>query len=158
MSDAGGNIIGIRVRTADARKYCVTGSKTGLFIPQRLTDEGPLLVCEGNTDTAAGLTLGFDCVGRPSALAGTAKLMRFCHGRDTVVIADNDPKADETCPGIDGANRLATKLVFVCPTVKVVLAPIACKDLRSWLIAGLEHQQLKDIIDGTEPVRLEYAT
>ncbi len=64
MSDASGQIIGIRVRYPSGVKAAEQGSKQGLFIPAELpTDEALLLICEGPTDTAAALDLGFAAVG-----------------------------------------------------------------------------------------------
>src|SRR5439155_12311592 len=59
MRDAGGAIRGIRLRTVAGKKFCVRGSKDGLFIPEESAAVGPLLVCEGPTDTAALLDMGF---------------------------------------------------------------------------------------------------
>ena len=66
MSDERMRIIGIRRRLGNGRKLCVTGSRNGLFIPSGLSNDKPLMVCEGPTDTAAALDLGFEAVGRPN--------------------------------------------------------------------------------------------
>ena len=157
MSDADGRLIGIRIRTADGRKYCVEGSRNGLFVPDGLSGKGPLLLTEGPSDCGAALDLGFDAIGRPNCSSLVGMTGKVCKGHDVVIIADNDPpKPDGRRPGLDGAIKLAEKLVFACSSVRVVQAPAEHKDLRNWLIAGLEYQQLKDIIDGTGPVRLEH--
>jgi len=155
MSDLRGRTIGVRIRTDSGRKFCVRGSKTGLFIPTDLTGRDFLLVAEGNTDTAAGLDLGFDCVGRPSADTGANMLGRFCKGRDVIIAADNDPKPDGTCPGIRGAIRLAVGLRLYCRCVKVVFPPDGIKDLRAWLQDGLTHEELLNEVERVEPVGLE---
>jgi hypothetical protein len=66
MSDASGRVVGIRRRFVNGGKASVKGSRTGLSIPLDLTGVGPLLLCEGPTDTGAALDLGFDALGRPS--------------------------------------------------------------------------------------------
>ena len=88
MSDAEGNVIGIRRRFLDGKKICVKGSKTGLFIPDGLTGKGTLLIVEGNSDCAAGLTLGFETIGRPSCTGGTDLIKQFVrlHNYEKIVI------------------------------------------------------------------------
>jgi len=74
MRDAAQRVIGIRLRTNGGFKFAVTGSHNGLFWPEDLTGAGPLLICEGPTDTAALLDLGYDAIGRPSC-AGAAEMV-----------------------------------------------------------------------------------
>ncbi len=152
MSNAEGKTIGIRIRTDQGHKYCKEGSKTGLFIPRGLTDKAPLLVTEGPTDCAAALDLGFDSIGRPNCNSRVKMTCSLCVRRQSIVIvADNDPKPDGSCPGVDGATALAESLSLYCPCVKVIIPPI--KDLRQWLQAGLTHDDLQAVIDGTAPIR-----
>jgi len=151
MSDHDGRLIGIRVRTGKGRKFCITGSRNGLFVPAGLSGKGPLLLAEGPTDCAAGLDLGFDAIGRPNANSLINETMRFCKGRDVIIIADNDPKPDGSCPGINGARGLAESISLYCPSVKVIIPPV--KDLREWLQQGLTHEQLFEIIQQAESIR-----
>ena len=58
MCNAEGEVIGIRIRSHYG-KFCVGGSKTGLFLPLEISSEGLRLIVEGNTDTAAGSSLGY---------------------------------------------------------------------------------------------------
>jgi len=104
MSNAEGQIIGIRRRFPSGRKVSVTGSKTGIFIPAGLDSGIPLLVCEGPTDTAAAITLDFDVIGRPNNNSLVEMTANVCKNRDVVVIADNDCKPDGRNPGL-GACR-----------------------------------------------------
>lgn len=93
MSEAGGTVLGIRLRTQSGRKFAVKGGKQGLFIPTDLTGVGPLLVTEGPTDTAAALDLGFDAIGRPSCRGGTRLITELVMRRKTdrvVIVADAD--------------------------------------------------------------------
>jgi len=92
MSDSQGRIIGMRRRFPDGRKISLTGSKTGLFIPMGLAGTEPLIMCEGPTDTAAALDLGFDAIGRPNCNSRIEMTVKAARGRsEIVIISDNDP-------------------------------------------------------------------
>ncbi len=127
MFDGYGNYIGIRVRNLAGNKWAVTGSQAGIFVP-RISPEKRMFVVEGPTDTAAGLTLGYYTIGRPSCSGGVPHVM--AHARrhkvsEIVIISDNDD------PGIRGARDLQRYLevascVLVLPT----------KDLREFLKVG----------------------
>jgi hypothetical protein len=144
-----GKVIGIRRRFQDGRKLSVPGSRTGIFIPTGLASEGLLLICEGPTDTAAALDLGFNAIGRPncsSCVDITAKLVK---GRDVVVAADGDEV------GKRGAERLASTLALYCISVRIVHPPKGVKDLRQWFLAGLDNETLKKIIEHTQAFQIE---
>jgi len=116
---------GIRLRAVDGKKWSVRGSRQGLFIPNRLPVAGPLVICEGPTDTVAMLDLGFDAVGRPSCTGGDGDIRRLLDGqrRDVVIVADRDG------PGQRGARQLAADLGRAC---KVITPPGLIKDAREW--------------------------
>ena len=144
MKDANGTIVGIRLRRLDGSKYAVTGSHNGLFIPKDQTFSDRLLVCEGPTDCAALLSLGFWCIGRPCCKGGTEYTVRYVRSRqpeEVVVVADNDDMGQE------GAEALIQTLLGYCQTVRLVTPPAAFKDIRAWLIAGGSHQDLNSVID-----------
>ena len=140
MSDALGRIIGIRIRYPSGLKAAELGSKQGLFVPAELSAEGLLLVCEGPTDTAAALDLGFAAIGRPSCNSGVRMLTTLAKGRDVVIAGDSDE------PGRKGAEALASELVLHCPTVRLVYPPENIKDLRQWKADGLTREQLEQTI------------
>lgn len=150
MYNEKGKTIGIRRRFSNGRKYSVKGSKTGLFIPSGLLPEGILLICEGPTDTAAALDLGFDAIGRPncnSKIEMTAKAVR---GRsEIVIISDNDTQ------GKAGAEKLADALVLHYPKIKIINPPDGIKDLRQWLREGIDRTKLLTIIENTKPLTVE---
>jgi hypothetical protein len=78
MTDAAGAVLGIRLRRANGFKFAVQGGHEGLFIPAtiRNTDNGTLFICEGPTDTAAFLDMGFNpVIGRPSCNGGVKLLV-----------------------------------------------------------------------------------
>jgi hypothetical protein len=135
MTDATGSVLGIRLRRWNGFKFAVTGGKEGLFVPAATEgDSSALLICEGPTDTAALLDMGFaDVVGRPSCTGGIKLLVEFVLQRerpDVVIVADTDE------PGRRGADDLASVLVAFAPSVRVVQPPAGIKDARDWLRAG----------------------
>lgn len=152
MFDHRHQIVGIRRRFPDGRKRAVRGSHQGLFVPSDITDAEPLLVCEGPTDTAAGLDLGFRAVGRPSCQTGMDLLVQFFRGQDVMVIGDNDG------PGRRGAELAACRLALHCPVVKVIIPPPGVKDLRDWLSCGASHESLVQEIESVKAVRLNLRT
>jgi hypothetical protein len=152
MTDpAAGRVIGIRLRRPDGTKYAVRGGRDGLFLPA--TPPGPtdglLLVCEGPTDTAAALTLGYArVVGGPSCAGGTRSLValvRDRHPTPVAVVADGDG------PGRDGARRLAAVLRLHCLDVRVVVPPAGAKDLRAWVAAGATRADMDRAIAAAAP-------
>jgi hypothetical protein len=132
MSNAAHETIGIRLRAENGQKWAVRGSRNGIFWPSDLGSTGPLLACEGPTDTAAMLDLGYDAIGRPSCAGGVELVIQVAHHlrrRDVVVVADADG------PGIDGADRLAQALTEVGRRPKII-QPLQGKDARGWVQAG----------------------
>lgn len=150
MCDGDAVPVGVRLRDdLTGRKWAVTGSGNALFIPAQLTGATPLLICEGPTDTAAALTLGFDAIGRPQCRGCVDPLAwwlkRNRHGV-LVVVPDNDElKGNGERPGIDGAVDLAEKLA-----VPLRMAVPPCKDLRQWLRAGATQKDVFDLIGNSK--------
>jgi hypothetical protein len=143
-------ITGLRLRGEDDRKFSFTGGHEGLFVPENLTGDGPLLLPEGPTSCAACLDLGYEAIGRPND-AGGVRLLSALLGRrfgqskrrrDLVVVADNDPpkhRPDGTVfyPGQDGAERVAGELAAAGWHVKVIQPTRPdTNDVRDWLRAG----------------------
>jgi hypothetical protein len=149
LKDAEGKITGIQRRFRNGLKRMMKSSKMGLFIPQKI-QEDPLLICEGASDCATALSMGFSAIGRPSCNTGAKHIYSFAQGRETVIIADNDEV------GINGAKHLASNLVLYCPSVKIVLPPPGIKDLREWVKVGLIPKELWRHIKGTAKVNLKF--
>jgi hypothetical protein len=151
MVNPAGAVLGIRLRRPDGSKFAVKGGKEGLFLPATVSTDTRLLVCEGPTDTAALLDLGFGAVvGRPSCTGGIKLLVELIQQRqpdDVVIVADGDK------PGRRGADNLATVLVAYAPLVRVVL-PRRYKDVREFLQAGGTQQQLVQAIAAAPARRL----
>ena len=146
MRDETGRLIGLRVRYRSGCKVCETGSRQALFIPTALPVDGLLLICEGPTDTAAALDLGFAAVGRPSCNTGAPMLRRFASGRRVIIIADNDD------PGRKGAYALASELILHCSDVRIIYPSDNVKDLRQWKAVGLITTELQRLIDAAPPI------
>lgn len=144
MSDADGHILGIRLRLPDGRKLCIKGSKEGLFILSPFTPQSPLVICEGPTDAAALIDMGFpSVVGRPSCTGGVKLLVDLVQRgpTDVVIVADGDE------PGQRGANNLASVLAVYSPKVCVIRPPDGIKDARVWLQIGGTLQDVQAAIN-----------
>ena len=137
MCDESGRVIGIRRRFGNGRKLCVTGSSNGLFIPEGVDGGGLLMVCEGPTDTAVALDMGFDAVGRPNCNSKVKMTARYVGTRQVTIIADND------VAGIDGAKILARELAVSGRKVRIIVPPLGVKDLRQWKKQGLTGRRLR---------------
>jgi len=142
MRDGDGKCVGIRLRRRDGRKFAVGGSRNGLFIPSMVHEGGPILVCEGPTDTAVALDLGFYAIGRASCSSGAIDACRFIrnHGAAPVVIV-----ADADGPGVLGARRLAEHLGNL--TDVAIIRPRRGKDLREWVASGATNRDLRLAIE-----------
>ncbi len=137
MRDGDNKIIGIQLRFDDGTKKCVTGSRGGLFIPQCETQK-IAYICEGMSNAAALLTMGFFAIGRFNCNSG-GDMLKVCLKRlkinRVVIVADNDSLKsanDKTFrPGQDGARKLKKELgLSSC----IFSAPSPCKDVRQLLI------------------------
>lgn len=145
--------VGIRLRLPGGKKLSIKGGKEGLFRSPEDFDwaGGPIVCCEGPTDTAAMLDLGFDAVGRPSCTGGAALLVELVRNRafgGFVIVAD----ADE--PGQRGAETLAVKLAAYCDAVWIVTPPAPYKDARAWKQAGATRADVLAAIDAALVQRL----
>lgn len=143
MVDANCETIGIRLRPPRGKKFCVPGSKIGLFIPHGVFDTSDqiLFICEGDSDPAAMLCMGFDSIGRPSCSTGVEHIIEFIKGkrRQVVIVADRDPETERPDgtlfrPGIDGARKLGNDIKSLCEWIKVIITPV--KDMRKWYDGG----------------------
>lgn len=137
-------IIGLMKRFPDGTKRFVSGGRRGLYIPTSFSDrKSEIIVVEGGSDTAAGLTLGWNVIGRASASDGVSlliSLLKSAKGR-ICVLGDNDPKRDGTWPGRRGAEQAAQRLGAALRTdVCVTSIPMKYKDLRE-LVQAREQDQ-----------------
>jgi len=130
-------ICGLMKRYADGTKRFMQGGKRGLYIPKSFKiGSDSITVVEGGSDTAAGLTLGWNVIGRPSAGDGAshlASLLKKAKGH-IYILGDNDPKRDGTWPGRRGAEKVANTLQKSLTTpVSITSIPMEFKDLRMWV-------------------------
>jgi hypothetical protein len=155
MYDGHQEMIGVRLRADNGRKWAVTGSRNGLFWPTGLATQADLLiVCEGPTDTAALLGLGFDVIGRPQCNGLEDLVIDACRRlrpRDVVILADFDepkPRPDGTTfrPGQDGARRLADALTLAGRRPRIILPLAPHKDARAWVRAGATRETVLAVI------------
>ena len=134
--NAEGEVIGWVRRLAGGEKLTVEGGRRGLTTPCPLppyagtSPDDPILIVEGASDTAAGLDLGFVTIGRPSCSGGAKLLKAVLSGLHVVIVAENDEA------GIKGADKLASEQLPDCASVRAILPPTGCKDLRTWLRSG----------------------
>jgi len=141
MYRAGQRVIGIRLRSVTGKKWAIKGSKQGLFMP--ISWPAPkkgILICEGPTDTAAMLTLGFNAIGRPSAMGNHALVEEAVAGNSVCVISDSDEV------GLSSAQKLADHLIRsgACKKVGILVPPT--KDAREWVKSGATKQQVSNAI------------
>lgn len=155
MRHADGTICGLCFRSPiDGKKTFLKESKLGLFIPTDLAGDS-LLVCEGGSDTAALLDLGFSAVGRASCGTGAAlltELVKLRQPQKVVIVADGD------APGLRGAESLASVIVAYSPAVSVITPPAGIKDARRWKQAGATNQDVNQAIEAAPVRRLAVRT
>jgi len=143
MKDAGGDVVGIRLRQA-GRKWSVSGGREGLFFSLDLRPGGRLMVTEGPTDCAALLDLGYAAVGRPSCSGGVkllVDLIRRIKPDELIIVAD----ADE--PGQRGAATLASVAALYVPKLRIIQPPPGIKDARAWKNAGATATEIDAAIE-----------
>lgn len=136
MRNGEGDMVGIRLRSTNGRKWSVRGSHQGLFIGEMFGKF--LFVCEGPTDTAAAIDLGLCAVGRPSCSGGVRDLcvlVRRMGFNRVVIVSDNDK------PGLSGAEVLSNNL----PVSSATLV-LPAKDMREFVRQGGTAQCIKSLI------------
>jgi SAM-dependent methyltransferase len=147
-------VAGIVRRYRDGGKFLFSGHKAGLYAPADLPSDlsaHTLLICEGASDGAAGLDMGYWSVGRFNCQHGAALLVRLIRDRRparVVVVADTGN--DHECRG---AESLASTLSAYHRDVRLI-APLA-KDLRAWRLVGATTDDLHNLIEAAAPRRLK---
>ena len=136
----GQRLIGIRLRSEAGKKWAIKGSRQGLFMPLEwpCIKKG-VLICEGPTDTAAMLSLGFNAIGRPSAMGSHTLVEEVVSGRPVCIVSDSDNV------GIDSARKLAQHLRSKsCQKVGIIVPP--AKDAREWKRSGVTREQVSEMV------------
>ncbi|MCG6158332.1 toprim domain-containing protein [Rubinisphaera margarita] len=161
--DGQGTIVGILTRDQYSQKKRLKGSKNGLSYADAWdSGEGPVILVEGPTDTAALLTLGLNAIGRPSNRGGVVFLAELLHDfpedREIIVLGDDDQKEDGLWPGKDGAVQTAKDLATRLErTVCWAITPDHAKDAREWLSRYVTSEPLKMqqcFLDGLHPKKI----
>jgi len=139
MYDHTKKIIGIRLRTVNGQKWCIPGSKNGLFLGDTTNPDMDLeygFIVEGSTNVAALMSIGIKSVGRPSNTAGLDMLIQYLKPtkRLLVICRDNDTKPEALKNTLRGAWLLAKALILRKKQVKMIVTPT--KDSRDWVWAG----------------------
>lgn len=137
MKDGTGNIVGIRLRTLDGRKFAVTGSHQGIFCPV-VKPSHTAYILEGPTDTAAAVSIGLFGIGRPSCVGCIDHVnvtLRRKGVTRAVVVSDNDG------PGLGGSETLMLHLSM--PSCRMVLP---AKDMRAFVKQGGNSAMLDSIL------------
>ncbi len=124
-----------------------------MFLPTKWSFNGPLIIVEGPTDSAAVLTWGFDVLGRPSCNDGgdiIAAILKTIK-RDVVILANLDdakarPDGGVFYPGQEGAAALADLITWRCRSLKVITPPAGIKDARKWLNEGGTRRDVEAMI------------
>lgn len=151
MRDGQGRMVGIRLRNQKGEKWAVKGSKQGLFLPFCIPQKQVVLV-EGPTDAAAGLSIGLFCVGRPSCSGGLFDILEMVKRlgiREAVIVADNDPyktrpDGSKYNPGLDGAESLAARL-----TIPSCIVMLPFKDMREAVNNEMTAEQFDNLTKKT---------
>lgn len=126
-------ICGLILRKGD-QKRAVRGSKRGLTIPADFRlDSDELVVCEGASDVAAGLSLRHSAIGVPNLGGGfddLAVLLRdLGHGTQLRFVPDNDPAGR----AVDRTEKLAASLAdHLRRPIEICELPAEFKDLRDY--------------------------
>lgn len=138
--DGHGKVIGINARHLSGEKKRLFGGKSGLTYAQdRMAGEGPILLVEGGSDSAALMGIGLNVVGRPSNRGGVGLLTELLRAipttREIIVIGERDAKPDGNWPGREGAICTARGLSEALDrSVGWSLPPDHAKDSRDWLL------------------------
>jgi len=132
MVDEEGRVVGISLRAPDGAKYAVKGGHHGLFVPTGLSPDQRLLVCEGQSDTATCLDLGYQAIGRAGAnstVKTACAVVQRLRPSELVVVGDRDEV------GQRGAKEISAALAAL-RVVRVILPPAGIKDIREWKRRG----------------------
>ena len=100
-----------------------------------------LYVCEGPTDTAAAVELGFFAVGRPNCCCGGPEIKIYARRMAcsrVVVVSDNDK------PGLDGARKVGGQLLL-----PFALYVPPAKDLREFVRLGGTRAMVENTLNNT---------
>lgn len=131
MRDGDNSYTGIRLRKLNGDKWAERGSRQGIFLPQ-IEPQTTALICEGPTDCAAALSIGYFALGKPNCCGGISHLQQAVKKlgiRRAVIVSDLDD------PGLRGAQTLAMHLPIA---TAILLCP--AKDFRQAVKNGMDRE------------------
>ena len=103
-----------------------------------LSTELPIIIVEGASDVLAAMSLGFTCIGRPSATGGMEILKEMpLAGKEVWIIGDNDAGA-----GREGVRSTYLNIKGMTDNIQCIFPSEGIKDLRQWLQRGLTQESL----------------
>lgn len=141
MYDSLGNMVGLKKRNLEGKKWCQSKSRLGIYWPKGFNRTKPTIICEGESDTAAMLGYYSNVLGRPSAYSGGQYLKELLVKCPKVcIIADNE------LIGLREANRLQG----VLGPKSYVVTPGGYKDAREWINSGTFELSVLDLLKGGE--------
>lgn len=129
MKSGIGEVVGIRTRPLKGGKLTMAGGHPGLFVPEAVTPGNLRAICEGESDTAAALTMGVQAIGIPGAGSVVAEVCRYVSQAAVTtpcIVGDNDSAGGSSVESVKAA------LLAVDIPCKVLFPPPKYKDLRQW--------------------------
>lgn len=137
-----GSLVGYKTRDTDGTKRNAPGSTLGLYGAHRIKGTGPIVLCEGETDTWAATLAGYQAVGVPGANNKPHRMWEEqFNGRDVLLAFDGDEAGDSARE--QWAAYLADKA-----TVRYVSVPRG-KDL-----AELAPEDIRRAVDNPMTIKL----
>jgi len=137
---------GVMRRFPDGHKVWVSRSRNGLFMPKLKSWHGNVFICEGWTDAASLVHMGFRAIGRANCQTGLKYIKQLLGSekgiRQVTVVGDNDPANEYGNVGQHGMDRLAKDLYGTAWFVGVTTVPAEYKDMRAWFMSGASKQDV----------------
>lgn len=132
MFDGNKKLIGIKRRNGASQKWCEKGSRLGVYLHQSFDASFSSYITEGESDTAAMLTKGYNTVGRASESSCKEILKKLLINCPEVnIVPDNDPHGS----GWRYARQLAEYLKQPGRKVNIYFHR-GHKDIREWINSG----------------------
>jgi hypothetical protein len=149
MLRPGGSSCGIKYRTRAGKKFCETGSVSGIYFDIDSLSSDSLVIVEGATDAMAMFDLGFvSVIGRDNCTGNTLQIVTLCRRlkpKCIVIIPDNDKHG----AGLRGAESLQ-QILSIKHHVELVELPEGINDVRDCI----QHEGSRDDLYGTITARI----
>lgn len=137
MYDSNRQIIGVKRRNLEGKKWCLRSSQLGVYIPSTFDPEKSVVVCEGESDTAAALSVGLNAIGRASATSCGAIIKELVSNAPEVVfVADNDSHLPPSDPNYMIGLKKSVEIAKKIKSATMIVYNENYKDLRDWVTSG----------------------